>query len=59
MYKVFKMWGMKAKTLPIIIGALALTKDHMNKSEEAIPGPSTLYTELTSYARHYQGNYTT
>lgn len=42
--EVFRMWGMKVKTVPIVVGALGMIKKHMNKNIEDIPGSLTLHT---------------
>ena len=36
--KIEQMWGMKATTIPVVIGALGLVKKGMEKFTQQIPG---------------------
>ena len=36
--EIERMWGMKAKTIPVVIGALGLVKKGMEKFTQQIPG---------------------
>ena len=60
------MWGMKAKTIPVVIGALGLVKKGMEKFTQQIPGNIKIqerqkitlveHQHRISEERHYPSN---